>query len=170
MYCAIFRDICYSTGLTVSESHRGPGKVLGVKEVEGGLALNLGGDVARHSGDPVVSVDDAAIREVAGQVLVLDSLDQAQLCDGPGEKIISSSLVQWYWRVILQICKPTLCQCQYDIIPIISQMADSHLSRTGRITPTNTAMLDRLELWPTRCMCWYWGRSPRLRGFSFTRM
>ena len=78
MYCAIFRDICYSTRLTVSESHRGPGKVLGVKEVEGGLALNLGGDVARHSGDPVVSVDDAAIREVAGQVLVLDSLDQAQ--------------------------------------------------------------------------------------------
>lgn len=46
----------------MSESHRGPGKVLGVKEVEGGLALNLGGDVARHSGDPVVSVDDAAIR------------------------------------------------------------------------------------------------------------
>ena len=73
----------------MSESHRGPGKVLGVKEVEGGLALNLGGDVARHSGDPVVSVDDAAIREVAGQVLVLDSLDQAQLCDGPGEKITS---------------------------------------------------------------------------------
>ena len=86
----------------MSESHRGPGKVLGVEEVEGGLALNLGGDVARHGGDPVVSVDDAAIREVAGQVLVLDSLDQAQLCDGPGEKITSSNLVQSHLRVILE--------------------------------------------------------------------
>ena len=169
MYCAIFRDICYSTGLTVSESHRGPGKVLGVEEVEGGLALNLGGDVARHGGDPVVSVDDAAIREVAGQVLVLDSLDQAQLCDGPGEKMTSSSLVQCHLRVIF--CKPPLVlDVGMTLSPLSNKCHYSHLSRTGRITPTNTAMLERLELWPTRCMCWYWGRSPRLRGFSFTRM
>ena len=73
----------YHIERTVSEGHCGPGEVLGVEEVEGGLALNLGGDVARHGGDPVVSVDDAAIREMAGQVLVLDSLDQAQLCNRP---------------------------------------------------------------------------------------
>lgn len=71
----------------MSEGHCGPGEVLGVEEVEGGLALNLGGDVARHGGDPVVSVDDAAIREMAGQVLVLDSLDQAQLCNRPEARI-----------------------------------------------------------------------------------
>ena len=70
----------------MSEGHGGPGEVLGVEEVEGGLALDLGGDVARHGGDPVVSVDDAAVREVAGEVLVLDRLDQAQLRDGPGER------------------------------------------------------------------------------------
>ena len=73
----------------MSEGHCGPGEVLGVEEVEGGLALNLGGDVARHGGDPVVSVDDAAIREMAGQVLVLDSLDQTQLRDRPAEKMFS---------------------------------------------------------------------------------
>ena len=67
----------------MSESHGGPWEVLGVEEVEGRLSLDLGGDVARHSGDPVVSVNDAAIRKVAGQVLVLDSLDQAQLCNRP---------------------------------------------------------------------------------------
>ena len=78
----------------MSEGHGGPGEVLGVEEVEGGLALDLGGDVARHGGDPVVSVDDAAVREVAGEVLVLDSLDQAQLRDGPGEKISSVLLRQ----------------------------------------------------------------------------
>ena len=77
----------------MSEGHRGPGKVLGVEEVEGGLALDLGGDVARHGGDPVVSVDDAAIRKVASQVLVLDSLDQTQLRDRPGEKMIRSSSI-----------------------------------------------------------------------------
>ena len=59
----------------MSEGHGGPGEVLGVEEVEGGLALDLRGDVARHGGDPVVSVDDAAVREVAGEVLVLDRLD-----------------------------------------------------------------------------------------------
>ena len=77
----------------MSEGHRGPGKVLGVEEVEGGLALDLGGDVARHGGDPVVSVDDAAIRKVASQVLVLDSLDQTQLRDRPGEKMIRTSSI-----------------------------------------------------------------------------
>ena len=139
----------------MSEGHRGPGEVLGVEEVEGGLALDLGGDVARHGGDPVVSVDDAAVREMAGQVLVLDSLDQTQLRDRPAEKMISISPVKAGGR----LCHYPQYQCDH-----------SHLSRTGRITPTNTAMLDRLELWPTRCMCWYWARSPRLRGFSFTRM
>ena len=85
MYCAlqISDRFVIKKCRTVSESHGGPWEVLGVEEVEGGLALDLGGDVARHSGDPVVSVDDAAIRKVAGQVLVLDSLDQAQLCNRP---------------------------------------------------------------------------------------
>ena len=69
--------------ITVSEGHGGPGEILGVEEVEGWLALDLGGDVARHSGDAVVRVDDAAVREVAGEVLVLDGLDQAQLRDRP---------------------------------------------------------------------------------------
>ena len=71
----------------MSESHSGPREVLGVEEVEGRLALHLGGDVSRHCGDPVVSVNDAAIRKVTGEVLVLDSLDQAQLCNRPEARI-----------------------------------------------------------------------------------
>lgn len=150
----------------MSESHRGPGKVLGVKEVEGGLALNLGGDVARHSGDPVVSVDDAAIREVAGQVLVLDSLDQAQLCDGPGEKITSSSLVQWYWRVILQICKPTLCQCQYMTLSLLSHKWQTLTCPARAASPRQTRPCWTAWSCGPRGACAGTGAGPRDSGAS----
>ena len=112
----------YHIKRTVSEGHGGPGEVLGVEEVEGGLALNLGGDVARHSGDPVVSVDDAAIREMAGQVLVLDSLDQTQLRDRPAEKMFSISPVQANVRL-----------CHYPLSPVPHRA--HHADKHGHVGP-----------------------------------
>lgn len=77
------RYLCTANYLTVSECHGCPRKVFCVEEVERWLARDLSGEVARHGGDAVVAVDDPAVGEVSGQVLVLDGLDQAQFSDRP---------------------------------------------------------------------------------------
>ena len=69
--------------LTVSQCHCSPGQVLGKEEIECGFSIDLGWHVAGYGGYPVVSVDDPAVREMSGEVLVLAGLHQTELCDGP---------------------------------------------------------------------------------------
>ena len=93
----------------MSHGHGGPGQVLGVEEVESGVSRDLGGEVASDGGDPVVRVDDATIRQVASDVLVLDGLDQAELSDGSvsdwshhsNEYVLISSAVSHHMHVLI---------------------------------------------------------------------
>lgn len=68
--------------LTVAKRDDGPADVVLVHELECAGAGHFSGHVAGHDGDPVVAEDDAAVDQVAREVLVSVVHQVGQLGDG----------------------------------------------------------------------------------------